>query len=34
MPKEFQRSTRVAEQLQRELAGMIGQVLEDPRRGW
>jgi len=33
MPKEFQRSTRVAEQLQRELAGMIGRVLEDPRAG-
>ena len=33
MPKEFQRSTRVAEQLQRELASMIGQVLEDPRAG-
>lgn len=33
MPKEYQRSTRVAEQMQRELAGMIGQVLEDPRAG-
>ena len=33
MAKEFQRSTRVAEQLQRELAGMIGRVLEDPRAG-
>jgi ribosome-binding factor A len=33
MPKEFQRSTRVAEQIQRELAGMIGRVLEDPRAG-
>jgi ribosome-binding factor A len=33
MPKEFQRSTRVAEQIQRELAGMIGQVLESPRVG-
>src|SRR5579871_2262423 len=33
MPKEFQRSTRVAEQLQRELAGMLGRVLEDPRAG-
>ena len=33
MAKEYQRSTRVAEQLQRELAGMIGRVLEDPRVG-
>ncbi len=33
MAKEYQRSTRVAEQLQRELAGMIGRVLEDPRAG-
>jgi ribosome-binding factor A len=33
MPKEYQRSTRVAEQMQRELAGMIGQVLESPRAG-
>ncbi|HEY3645131.1 MAG TPA: 30S ribosome-binding factor RbfA [Gammaproteobacteria bacterium] len=33
MPKEYQRSTRVAEQMQRELAGMIGQVLDDPRAG-
>jgi ribosome-binding factor A len=33
MPREFQRSTRVAEQLQRELAGLIGRVLEDPRAG-
>lgn len=33
MPKEFQRSSRVAEQLQRELASMIGRVLEDPRAG-
>jgi ribosome-binding factor A len=33
MPKEFQRSSRVAEQLQRELAGLIGRVLEDPRAG-
>ncbi len=33
MAKEYQRSTRVAEQLQRELAGMIGRVLEDPRTG-
>ena len=33
MPKEFHRSTRVGEQIQRELAGMIGRVLEDPRAG-
>ena len=33
MPKEFQRSTRVAEQIQRELAGLVGRVLEDPRAG-
>jgi ribosome-binding factor A len=33
MPKEFQRSTRVAEQIQRELAGMVSRVLEDPRTG-
>ena len=33
MPKEFQRSTRVAEQIQRELAMMIGRVLDDPRAG-
>ncbi|HEY1991578.1 MAG TPA: 30S ribosome-binding factor RbfA [Gammaproteobacteria bacterium] len=33
MPKEFQRSTRVAEQLQRELAGMLGKVVEGPRAG-
>ena|SRR5215469_8448084 len=33
MAREFQRSTRVAEQLQRELAGLIGRVLEDPRAG-
>jgi ribosome-binding factor A len=33
MPKEFQRSTRVAEQIQRELAGMVGRVLENPRAG-
>jgi ribosome-binding factor A len=33
MPKEFHRSTRVADQMQRELAGMIGRVLEDPRVG-
>lgn len=33
MPREFQRSARVAEQLQRELAGMLGKVLENPRAG-
>lgn len=33
MPKEFQRSTRVAEQIQRELAGMMSRVLENPRAG-
>jgi ribosome-binding factor A len=33
MPKEFQRSTRVAEQIQRELAGMVGRVLDNPRAG-
>ena len=33
MPKEFQRSTRVAEQLQRELAGTIGKVIDSPRAG-
>jgi len=33
MPREFSRSRRVAEQLQRELAGLIGSVLKDPRVG-
>ena len=33
MPKEFQRSTRVAEQIQRELAGMLPRVLDNPRAG-
>lgn len=33
MPREFQRSTRVAEQLQRELAGLVGRALQDPRAG-
>jgi ribosome-binding factor A len=33
MPKEFQRSTRVAEQIQRELASMMSRVIEDPRAG-
>ncbi|HET7175354.1 MAG TPA: 30S ribosome-binding factor RbfA [Gammaproteobacteria bacterium] len=33
MPREYQRSTRVAEQLQRELAGLVGKALQDPRAG-
>lgn len=33
MPREFQRSKRVAEQLQRELAGLIGTAVKDPRIG-
>ena len=33
MAKEYQRSTRVAEQIQRELAGMVGRVLDNPRAG-
>jgi len=33
MPNEFQRSTRVAEQIQRELAGMMSRVIEDKRAG-
>jgi ribosome-binding factor A len=33
MPREFQRSRRVAEQLQRELAGSVGKALQDPRAG-
>ena len=33
MPREFQRSKRVADQLQRELAGLIGSALKDPRVG-
>ncbi len=31
MPKEFQRSTRVAEQLQRELADIVHREIKDPR---
>jgi ribosome-binding factor A len=31
MPREFPRSQRVAEQLQRELAGLICRELKDPR---
>ncbi|MBE7422368.1 MAG: 30S ribosome-binding factor RbfA [Zoogloeaceae bacterium] len=33
MPKEFSRSSRVAEQVQRELAELIRQELKDPRVG-
>ena len=33
MPREFARSRRVAEQLQRELAGLVGKALDDPRTG-
>ncbi len=33
MPREFSRSRRVAEQLQRELAAVIGRVVKDPRAG-
>lgn len=33
MPKEFPRSRRVAEQIQRELAVLIQQELKDPRLG-
>lgn len=33
MPKEYQRSTRVAEQLQRELAELIRREVKDPRAG-
>ena len=33
MPREFSRSRRVAEQLQRELAGIVGKALQDPRAG-
>ena len=33
MPREFSRSRRVAEQLKRELAAIIGRVLKDPRVG-
>ncbi len=34
MPKEFERSQRVASQLQRELADLIRSELKDPRLGW
>ena len=33
MPREFKRSDRVAELLQRELAAVIGQELKDPALG-
>ena len=33
MPKEFSRSSRVAEQVQRELAELIRLELKDPRIG-
>lgn len=33
MPKEFERSRRVGEQIQRELAVLIQQELKDPRLG-
>lgn len=33
MPKEFSRSSRVAEQIRRELAELIGLELKDPRVG-
>jgi ribosome-binding factor A len=33
MPKEFHRSTRVAEQIQRELVELIRRELSDPRAG-
>ena len=33
MPREFARSRRVAEQLQRELAGLVGKALQDSRAG-
>ncbi len=33
MPKEFSRSSRVAEQIQRELAQLISMELKDPRIG-
>ena len=33
MPKEYSRSSRVAEQIQRELAELISLELKDPRVG-
>ena len=33
MPREFPRTRRVGEQLQRELAGLIREELKDPRLG-
>lgn len=34
MPREFSRTRRVAEQIQRELSGMIQREVKDPRVGW
>ncbi len=34
MPKEFSRSRRVGEQLQRELSALIRREIQDPRAGW
>jgi ribosome-binding factor A len=33
MPKDFSRSRRIAEQIQRELAGLVRLELKDPRVG-
>ena len=34
MPKEFSRTRRVGEQIQRELSALIRRDLQDPRAGW
>ncbi len=34
MPKDFSRTRRVAEQMQRELAELIRREVKDPRVGW
>jgi len=34
MPKEFSRTRRVGEQIQRELSALIRRELQDPRAGW
>jgi ribosome-binding factor A len=34
MPKEFSRTRRVGEQIQRELSMLIRRELQDPRAGW
>ncbi|HQU16391.1 MAG: ribosome-binding factor A [Chromatiales bacterium 21-64-14] len=34
MPREFSRTRRVGEQIQRELSGMIQREVKDPRVGW